>query len=127
MIVEYDSDGRITHVIHDPVPEHMAGFLADQGHRFIDLPVGEPCDIFTYYVVDGEVRRRPDYPATASVSGRKVTITGMADDVTAAVVIEGETIPLDATEFELDEAGPLTVVISPPWPYLEARHDLEIE
>lgn len=38
MIVEYDEDGRIFHVISDPVPEHMVAFLTQEGRTFLNLP-----------------------------------------------------------------------------------------
>ncbi len=38
MIVEYNQDGRIFHVISDPVPDTIAAMLNDRGRTFLDLP-----------------------------------------------------------------------------------------
>jgi cell division ATPase FtsA len=37
MIVEYDDDGRISHIIHDPVHESIVGTLHEMGRQFLDL------------------------------------------------------------------------------------------
>lgn len=184
MIVEYDDVGRITHIISDPVPPHMASFLREKGHRFLDLPpvpwvpepqfdengdplmeqvvdeLGKPlfdptidevtgeatsrpvlrqmlasngvdyaaCDILDDYVVGGEIRPRPACPAVVSVSGRTISITAVPPGSMVEVAIEGVSIHLDDDyRIELDEPGPVTVTVTPPWPYLEATYDLEIE
>lgn len=158
MIIEYDEVGRITHIINDPVPPHMADFLEDSGHRFLDLPPvpwpAEPqfdgdnnpllddygrqvmasngmdsveCDILSDYVVGGEIVRRPDCPAAVTVNGRAISIAGLPEGASVTVTIDDVTIPVNAATIEMDEPGPVTVTITPPWPYLEAVHDLEIE
>lgn len=38
MIAEYDANGRIFHVISDPVPDGLAARLAELGRPFLDLP-----------------------------------------------------------------------------------------
>lgn len=38
MLVEYNTDGRITHVIYDPVPKEMEKYMTEQNKTFLVLP-----------------------------------------------------------------------------------------
>ncbi|OQM75603.1 hypothetical protein [Manganibacter manganicus] len=155
MIIEHDEQGRIFHIISDPVmPEVLEAYLARgalsfepkpgapiqartmQGEAIVDED-GNPvmtngssilakCDIQSDYIRDGQITPRPLCPATVVVSGRRITIKDAPKGSTFAAEIEDVEYPLDDTTVELDEAGPLTIIINPPFPYMEARHDLEI-
>ena len=158
MIVEYDSNGKIFHIIHDPVPPHMAGFLRENGHRFLDLPPvpwppepqfdeggkplldedgtqmiasngmdSVPCDIVSDYVVDGELNRRPACSAVIKVEGRTISIADLPEGSMTTMTLDGVSVPVEDTTIEIDEPGPITIAIIPPWPYMEVSHDLEIE
>jgi hypothetical protein len=122
MIVEHDTDGRITHVISDPVmPEVREHYLAAGA-----IEAEAVTRIDTHYVADGEVKERPVAPIGVTVNGCAMMITGAPEGSTFAVVMDGQTVAA-AASFEIDEPGALTVVVTPPWPYMEYRHDIEIK
>lgn len=150
MIVEYDDSGRIFHIVRDPVPRHMAGFLRGEGKTFLEVapvpwpeeptedadgnwsmqsngwdPV--PCDLMRDYVVDGELAPRPGCPATVAVDWRTVRIANVPSGARVTVVLDDVSIEVDDTEIEFDEPGAVRILIAPPWPYMEAVHDLEIK
>lgn len=85
-------------------------------------------DILRDYVVGGKVAPRPYCPASVKVDGRRIAISGVPEGGEVLLDLEGELFPLDGDcDVEIDEPGPVTVTITCPWPYLESRHDLEVE
>jgi hypothetical protein len=129
MIVCHDGEGRITNILFDPVPAAMREHLAAKGQAFIEHGGPETASelVAGFYVGGEAVVARPACPATVTVSGRTIELAEVPAGSTVSAEIEGETIPLVDTSIEMDEAGPVSIVITPPWPFLEARHALEIE
>lgn len=85
-------------------------------------------DILADYVVDGEVRPRPACPASVSADGRVIAISSVPEGSEVKIQIDTEVVDIAGHEsVELDEPGPVTVIVNAPWPYLEGRYDLEIE
>lgn len=85
-------------------------------------------DIMAHYVVDGKVRPRPACPASVSADGRVIAISSVPEGSEVKIQIDTEVVDIAGHEIvELDEPGPVTVIINAPWPYLEGRYDLEIE
>ena len=134
MIVEFDETGRIFHMVHDPVPQETEAAMLRRPFTLSFPPLRgddgvQPveCDLLLDYVAGNKIERRPACPASVAVSGRVITIEALPAGSTVAAIIEDIEIPVAEPVIEMDEAGPVTLAIIPPWPYLEARHDLEIE
>lgn len=132
MIVCHDETGRITATVNDPVPPGTAEFYRKQGIRFVDV-VAVPlafalADIVSECHVAGRrIVRRPACPATVSLDARRIVIADLPAGSAVTIHIEGVAVPVADTEIDIDEPGPLTVAISPPWPFKGARHDLVVE
>jgi hypothetical protein len=124
MIIEHDADGRITHVISDPVmPEVRAHYLAAGAIE----ATGARCGLDTHYVVDGAIKERPAPKVQIAIDGRTIRISNVPQGSAIKVEIEGQTVETSDKTIELDEAGPVSVTVAPPWPMMEVRHDLEVE
>lgn len=54
MLVEYNENGRIGHIVMDPVPEGVAETLTEKGIRFLNLPVLALPDIPAVHPISGE-------------------------------------------------------------------------
>lgn len=126
MIVEYDDDGRITHIISNPVPAGMEKILQANGSRYV---VSDEGGILTHYVSNGAVTPRPETAATVSTYGSSILVEPELSDSLVSVVLEGEEIEIGVgtQHVEIDEAGPVTIFVRAPWPHIEGRYDVEVE
>lgn len=102
MIIEYSDNGRITHIINDPVPEGMEQVLNDNNCRFIvisgadgasDLNALRDCFIDNQTV---HLRPRFTLPDTVTVLANGIdeyTVTGLPAGT--VVKVNGETHIID--------------------------------
>jgi hypothetical protein len=126
MIICHDADGRITSTLSVYPPGHPQ-HLRDRGKSFIEVDATPRNAYATHWIDAGRLIERPDCPASVSVSGRVVILSDLPAGSTVEAEIEGHRIQVEDSTIEIDEAGPISVIITPPFPFLEARHDLEIE
>lgn len=157
MIVEYDNDGKIFHIVRDPVPPTLAEVMLAAGKKFLDLPVRvatknerDPetghmvpvvtheyakCEVGTHYVENGKLRERPLAGIGMKLRGSLMVMTGVPAG--SSVAAEFRALPNlhskteftadgDEIELEVDEPGKLMLVITPPWPLREEKHEIEI-
>lgn len=129
-LVIIDADGRAIQV-HSVFPEGMPAELDAAGVRYVlfERPTALEC-----WFPDGIAQPRPRCPAEVEPRPGGITITGLPPETAVQIVIEGETLAVRDGEIvagrldiDIDEPGPVGLVITPPWPYLEARHDLVVE
>lgn len=141
MIIEYEPNGCITHVVNDPVYFGLVEQLTQSGATFLDVSptevatgeVGEDgqpvfeavyaeCDIFKHYIVDGAIAERPtiDLPAEHAMSvGEAVTITDLPTPCT--VTIDGDSFEVADGELTLDADMPAEYgVLIEAWPHIPA-------
>lgn len=123
MIVEYEDSGRIFHVLRDPIDSEVREIMLSRPNA---LEV-EECNIQTDFVQDGKILPRPSCPTIVYVDGRTISLEQVPDGSTVTVILEGVHIEIAEDSFEIDEPGPLSILVQPPFPYLERRYDLEIE
>lgn len=127
LLIEYDAaTGRTTNVM-SVWPPDMPDHLASLGRPFL---LAQPPAVAACMVVAGALQLRPPCPATVTVEGRMVTVAGLPEGSAIAAETESLTVPVPAecpvTTIEADEGGAFTLKITPPWPYLEAEHDVSI-
>lgn len=126
MIIIHDETGRILQTISMYQKGH-GKHLQEIGHRFI-IVLDIPPDAYeAWQVVDGKLEPRPPCEAKVTVAGRVISLADVPEGSTVTASIDGTAVPVEDASIELDEAGPVTITISPPWPFMEAVHDLEIE
>jgi hypothetical protein len=128
-LVHHDAEGRITATVNDPVPPEYLEMCDERGLAYV-LCEGDVAPVTIYddtMVRNGKLARRPSCPARIQIEGRRVTMSKVPRGSRCLVEIEGTEMPLEEKSVEVDEPGPLRIVIRPPWPYREISHDLEIE
>lgn len=139
MIIEYEEDGRITHVINDPVYPGMADTLTAQGVRFADFPPAEivieegedgpvtesvlaECDIATDYILNGTITRRPTIAAPAEhvmTVGEQLILSSLPDPCT--VYLDDQAYTIEAGTLTLDAEMPAEYTLRiEAWPHLPA-------
>ncbi|TPJ83833.1 hypothetical protein FJ422_16300 [Mesorhizobium sp. B2-6-3] len=125
MIIVHDKDGRIQETLSMYQKGH-GKHLTDIGKSFIVVP-DIPLDAYeAWRVVDGKLEPRPACEASVTIAGRVISLLNVPPGSTVTASIAGIAVPVEDASIELDEAGPVTIRISPPWPIMEAVHDLEI-
>lgn len=129
MIACHDDSGRITNLLFDPVPDDLREHFRATGQSYVDFrSVLSASEIVTaHYVTDNHVRPRPPCPTVLAVEGRVIRLNRVKRGSVVIAEVEGQSIPVTGTTIELDEAGPVTITVTSPWPYMEARYDLSIE
>ncbi|RWC58932.1 hypothetical protein [Mesorhizobium sp.] len=126
MIIVHDKDGRIQETLSMYQKGH-GKHLTDMGKSFI-IVLDIPLDAWTAWsVVAGKLEPRPSCQALVTVAGRAIFLSNVPPGSTVTAWIDGIAVPVEAASIELDEPGPVTIRISPPWPIMEAVHDVEIE
>lgn len=137
MIVCHDAEGRITNIYHDPVPDGMAEHLRQVGIPFVAFDSREKASDVArdWYVADGAVTPRPKADVRVSVDGMAIAIENLPAGTQAGIILDAGTphetrhaVEVDgsAAAIALDEAGPVRLVVRPPWPYLETVHDIDL-
>lgn len=122
MIAEYDKNGRIFHVMNDPVPEGMEEIMHENGCVFI-VSKDTHIDVIQHYVKDGEIVERPTSETDVTINDKTVTID---TDSPIIVEVEGERISLDGNSFEIDEPGPLVLYIEHAWPIVPEVINIDV-
>ncbi|TJV70350.1 MAG: hypothetical protein E5X76_20155 [Mesorhizobium sp.] len=136
MIIVYGEDGRIEQTISTYPAEHPE-FLASLGVRFFKVEE-IPRDVHSHYHVamrkvrgedrhEPELAKRPACGAKVAVSGRTISLSRIPAGSTVTATLDGVTVPVTDRKIEVDEPGAIKITITPPWPFVEAVHDLEIE
>lgn len=140
MIIEYDDEGRITHMINDPVlPEVRAFYLGGEAGDRVHEIIIPTLDGHYFDADEGVVKYRPELsctvPETVSV-GQKFTITDVPAGSVASVTMAGGT-PVEWTagltvdgaainDLEFSEPGPVTIRIKPPFPMMEKIYAVQV-
>lgn len=128
MLIGHSPTGQILMTVNDPVPEGMAQSMEGLGYLVFDHQGAfSASSISSSYIHDGEIIARPNCPAGVVVNQRSITLSDLPSGSEVVVEIEGEAVPVQSSIIELDEAGPLTIRITPPWPYMEACHEVTLE
>lgn len=126
MLIEYDpATGRPQNVM-TAWPPDMPAHLRGQGRSCIVVPMPNAMQSM---VVDGRLVPRPPCPVSVTVDGPDIVIADRPPGTVVMVEIEGVqfAVPAGDGALAVDEPGPLRITITPPWPYLEAVHDLDVE
>lgn len=137
MIACYDAEGRITNIYSDPVPEDMVAHLIKVGTPFVEIESEESAsDVARFvYVIDEVPAIRPALQVRPQVNGLTVELADVMEGSTVAMILDAGTsyetrhaidLVAAAASINLDEGGPVRIVITPPWPYLESVHDLDL-
>ncbi|EKF43968.1 hypothetical protein NA8A_04130 [Nitratireductor indicus C115] len=143
MIAEHDANGKILHVVNDPVPPGLSELMAGSGKLFVEFPpvdpgegrnhVFTPCDILTDYVVEGCICKRPVHEHSITrledtlfridgIEKGSMVRVYLGDALVSSCIADGE--PLD---LEIDEPCKLRVYIEPEWPYQENWYEIDFE
>ncbi|WP_457587277.1 hypothetical protein [Ensifer canadensis] len=137
MIACYDAEGRITNIYHDPVPEELLQHLTTIGTAFVSIDSLESASDLArnVYIVDGEPTIRPEFATAVAVNGLSIDVSNIPAGSTVVLLLDAGT-PLEirhaltvtagTAAITLDEAGPVRLLVTPPWPYLESTYDFDL-
>ncbi|SDA39051.1 hypothetical protein [Mesorhizobium qingshengii] len=126
MIIIHDEAGRVQQTL-SMYPKGHGKHLQETGVGFVVVLAIPPDAYSAWRVVDGQLVPRPACEAEVSVAGRVISLADVPAGSTVTASIDGTIVQIEDASIEMDEAGPVTIRISPPWPIMEAVYDLEIE
>lgn len=154
MLIFHTAEGRIEHIVFDPVPKgyDTSGKpcvrkdpipwpeepVLDKAGVARTKPDGSPMmasrgadrfrvDLAQDYVVDGDVRPRPECPAKIQIDGRTLMLVDVPDESEVVLEVDGVSTAIDERSVEFDEPGPVKIIVKAPWPILEKTYDVEIQ
>lgn len=122
MIIEYDENGYIFHLVYEPYSESMIDVMNEAGCKFI-IQTGEEISPSTHYVKDDSVIERPIVTTEVTLDGYVIKVN---TDSPIVVEIEGERIDIDGNSFEVDEPGEIVLYVNHSWPIIQEVINLEI-
>lgn len=149
MLIEYDENGRIHHMIHDPVSPEIVEIMVARGALNVPptklppepvLEDGQPvlgedgqpvmtersifhkCDIMGDYILDGAITPRPIFPfddVIEIVADEQHTVSLTVPDP-CQIRIDGEPMTITGGQLELTSDMPAEYIVElVQWPYVE--------
>lgn len=114
MIIEFDNDGKIFHVVSDPVPDGLLAIMRDHGMQVIEVKpnkvfdeAGEhirtdrlEIDMARHFVLDGEVRERTEFGLPVDLNLTASTTFHLP--IGTRVSLDGETFLLEDGSITLE-------------------------
>ncbi|WLR91013.1 hypothetical protein [Shinella zoogloeoides] len=125
MIVVFDpADGRIQQTVFDPIPPGLERVLTDNGQNFLftHQEIG-PSIYDDYFVSDGALTRRPDFPIPhAEISlgvGEGIALEGLPQP--CRIFVEGAEIVVNDGELTIESDMPAEYeILFDQWPFKPA-------